>query len=74
MECRSVHVICRYLRPRGLAIRHILPGGEVETQLATEHRLLERAGAFDLPLFQALPEPGSEQVLARAYDGWWQKA
>ena len=40
-------------------------------QPATERRLLQRARTFELPLFQDLMEPGSEQVLARAYDEWW---
>jgi uncharacterized protein (DUF488 family) len=71
LDCHRFHLVCRYLRPLALEIRHILPGGEVETQPATERRLLERAGALELPLFQGL---GSEQALARAYDGWWQKA
>ncbi len=71
LDCHRFHLICRYLRPQGLDIRHILPNGEVEMQAATERRLLERAGALELPLFQDLMEPESEQVLARAYDEWW---
>ena len=71
LECHRFHLICRYVRPLGLDIRHILPNGEVEMQPATERRLLQRARTFELPLFQDLMEPGSEQVLARAYDEWW---
>jgi hypothetical protein len=69
--CHRFHLICRHLRLLGLDIRYILPSGEVEMQPATERRLLQRARTFELPLFQDLMEPGSEQVLARAYDEWW---
>jgi uncharacterized protein (DUF488 family) len=74
LDCHRFHLVCRYLRPFELDIRHILPGGEVETQSMTERRLLEGAGALELPLFQGLPQPGSEQALARAYDEWWHKS
>jgi uncharacterized protein (DUF488 family) len=73
LDCHRFHLVCRYLRPLALEIRHILPGGELEAQPGTERRLLERPGARELPLFQDLPEPGSEQDLARAYDAWWHK-
>ena len=42
-------------------------------QPATERRLLQRARTSELHLFQDLMEPGSEQVLASAYDEWWYK-
>ena len=72
LDCHRFHLVCRYVRPLGLDIRHILPSGELETQPATERRLLERAAKAELPLFQDLTEPGSEQALARAYDAWRQ--
>ena len=71
LDCHRFHLVCRYLRALRLDIRHILPGGEVELQPATERRLLERAGPPELPLFEGLAEPTSEQALARACDGWW---
>jgi uncharacterized protein (DUF488 family) len=72
LDCHRFHLVCRHLRPLGLEIQHILPGGEVEMQAATERRLLERAGALDLPLFQDLPDDRNEPVLSRVYDKWWQ--
>jgi uncharacterized protein (DUF488 family) len=71
LDCHRFHLVCRYLRPLRLDIRHILPDGEVEMQPVAERRLLERAGPPDLPLFADLADPPSEQALARAYDGWW---
>jgi uncharacterized protein (DUF488 family) len=71
LDCHRFHLVCRYLRPLGLDIRHILPSAEVEAQQATERRLLDRAGTPELPLLQDLAEPGSEQALAQAYDSWW---
>jgi uncharacterized protein (DUF488 family) len=73
LDCHRFHLVCRYLRPLALEIRHILQGGEVEGQPVTEHRLIARAGALELPLFQDLPQAGSEQVLRRAYDEWWRE-
>jgi uncharacterized protein (DUF488 family) len=60
LDCHRFHLICRYVRPLGLDIRHILLNGEVERQQATELRLLQRARTFELSLFQDLMEPGSE--------------
>ncbi|HSA81677.1 MAG TPA: DUF488 domain-containing protein, partial [Geminicoccaceae bacterium] len=68
LDCHRLHLICRYVKPRAGRIEHILPNGEVEPQAATERRLLERAGAAELPLF------GDSDALAHAYDRWWQKA
>jgi len=68
LDCHRFHLICRYLGPLGPDIRHILPGGTIEPQEATEQRLLERAEASTLPLFE------SDGALERAYDLWWQKA
>jgi uncharacterized protein (DUF488 family) len=74
LDCHRLHLICRYLRPMALDIRHILPDGHVEEQQATERRLLERAGRAELPLFEATVAAADEQALARAYDTWWQRA
>jgi uncharacterized protein (DUF488 family) len=74
LDCHRLHLICRYLRPMALDIRHILPDGEVEAQPATERRLLERAGLAEMPLFQNAAEAENEQALARAYDAWWRRA
>lgn len=68
LDCHRLHLICRYVRPRVCAIHHVLPGGESEPQAVTERRLLERAGAVTLPLFEC------DDALERAYDQWWQKA
>jgi hypothetical protein len=73
LDCHRLHLICRYLAPLQLDIRHILPGGEAETQAMTERRLLERAAAADLPLFR--DDGGDDRVaLERAYDAWWRRA
>jgi Protein of unknown function, DUF488 len=74
LDCHRLHLICRYLRPMALDIRHILPDGKVEEQQATERRLLERAGKAEMPLFHAAEGAENEEALARAYDTWWQKA
>lgn len=68
LDCHRLHLICRYVRPLGPDIRHVLPEGEIEPQDATERRLLERVEASALPLFE------SDGALERAYDAWWQKA
>lgn len=74
LDCHRLHLICRYLRPMALDIRHILPDGKVEVQAATERRLLERAGRTEMPLFQSTEEAENEEALARAYDAWWRRA
>lgn len=71
LDCHRFHLVCRYLRPLGLDVRHILRGGEVELQPATERRLLDRAAPPELPLFEGMADPANEQALARAYDRWW---
>ena len=71
LDCHRCHLACRYLRPLDLDLRHILPRGEVEMQPATERRLLGRARTPELPLFEDIVEPASEQALAHAYDEWW---
>jgi Protein of unknown function, DUF488 len=61
LDCHRLHLICRYLRPIDLDVRHIPPDGEVEMQQATEHRLLARTAKRQL----------SQAALERAYDDWW---
>jgi uncharacterized protein (DUF488 family) len=73
LECHRLHLICRYLGPMALDIRHILPGGELESQAAAEERLVERAGAPGLPLFRDGAQPPSPEALERAYDAWWRR-
>jgi uncharacterized protein (DUF488 family) len=68
LDCHRLHLICRYAKPMVGAIHHILPDGSAEAQAATEQRLLERAGAAELPLF------GSDDALERVYDRWWREA
>jgi uncharacterized protein (DUF488 family) len=51
LECHRLHLICRYLEPMDLAMRHILPDGELEAQTATKRRLLERVESRQLGLF-----------------------
>jgi uncharacterized protein (DUF488 family) len=53
LDCHRLHLICRYLEPLALDIRHILPDGELEAQTATKRRLLERLGARQLGLFDS---------------------
>jgi uncharacterized protein (DUF488 family) len=74
LDCHRLHLICRYLRPFALDLRHILANGEVELQQATERRLLERTVKTTLPLFEHAAEAANEGALARAYDAWWQRA
>jgi hypothetical protein len=68
LDCHRLHLICRYLEPMVLDIRHILPNGEVEAQTATERRLLERSDKRQLGLFDG----PAREALERAYDSWWQ--
>jgi len=68
LDCHRLHLICRYLAPGRAAVDHILPDAGIESQAATERRLLERSGASALPLF------ASHDLLEQAYDAWWQKA
>jgi uncharacterized protein (DUF488 family) len=67
LDCHRLHLICRYLRPQGLDIRHILPDGQGEPQQASERRLLERVEARQLGLF----DHPDREALERAYDSWW---
>lgn len=65
LDCHRLHLICRYLAPKQLDIRHILPDGAIEPQRATERRLLARA---DAPLLAPAEDP---HALQREYDRWW---
>jgi uncharacterized protein (DUF488 family) len=67
LDCHRFHLICRYLRPIDLDVRHILPHGDAEAQQATERRLLERTAKGQLGLF----DDPDQAVLERAYDDWW---
>jgi uncharacterized protein (DUF488 family) len=67
LECHRLHLICRYLAPQGLDIRHILPDGRVEPQAETERRLLTRAA----PLLARADPAVSPDVMQREYDRWW---
>jgi uncharacterized protein (DUF488 family) len=68
IECHRLHLICRYLAPQRLDIRHILPDGAIEPQDETERRLLAQA---DTPLLATADEP---DALQREYDRWWQQS
>jgi hypothetical protein len=68
LECHRLHLICRYLAPRQVDIRHILPDGRVEPQRETERRLL--AGT-DTPLLAAAED---SDALQREYDRWWHQS
>jgi uncharacterized protein (DUF488 family) len=68
LDCHRLHLICRYLAPRNLDIRHILPDGRIEPQRETERRLLART---DTPLFAPAEDA---QALQREYDRWWQQS
>jgi hypothetical protein len=71
LDCYRLHLVCRHLRPLGGEFRHILPDGHIEPQAEVERRLLERAGAAPLPLFEGAPD---DTALARAYDAvWWDR-
>jgi uncharacterized protein (DUF488 family) len=67
LDCHRLRLICRYLRPIDLDVRHILPNGDAEVQQATERRLLERTAKRQLGLF----DDPDQAALERAYDDWW---
>jgi len=72
IECHRLHLICRYLAPERLDIRHILPDGAIEPQNATERRLLART---DAPLLAPAADPTAEpDALQREYDRWWHQS
>jgi uncharacterized protein (DUF488 family) len=70
LDCHRLHLICRYLAPQGLDIRHILPDGRVEPQAETERRLLARAAPL-LAHGDPVAEPGA---LQREHDRWWDRS
>jgi uncharacterized protein (DUF488 family) len=57
LGCHRFHLVCRYLRPLGFEIRHILPGGEVETQPTTERRLSSARARSNCPCFRTCWTP-----------------
>ena len=67
LECHRLHLICRYLAPQRLDIRHILPDGGIEPQGETERRLL---GARRCTA--RLVDGRKAAALQREYDRWWQ--
>ncbi len=69
IDCHRLHLICRYLAPLDLDIRHILPDGAIEPQAATEQRLLART---DVPLLAGADAAGD--ALQREYDRWWDQS
>ena len=71
LDCHRLHLICRYVRDQAGPIGHILPDGRLEAQEATERRLLEQAGAHELPLFETA-ERADAAALEQAFDRWWQ--
>jgi uncharacterized protein (DUF488 family) len=68
LDCHRLHLICRYLAPEGLDIRHILPDGKIEPQAETERRLLARA---DVPLLAPADPSVEPEALQREYERWW---
>jgi uncharacterized protein (DUF488 family) len=67
LDCHRLHLICRYAKAMVGPIRHILPDGKVEDQIATERRLLEGVQVRQLGLF----DQSDEAALAGAYDALW---
>jgi hypothetical protein len=65
MDCHRAIVICRALRPRGVAMRHILAGGGREEHEELERRLVKSLG-LGPTLFE--PDVTMETLIERAYD------
>lgn len=65
MTCHRAIVICRALRQRGVAMRHILPGGGTEEHAELERRLVKGLG-LGPTLFE--PDVTMEVLIQRAYD------
>jgi uncharacterized protein (DUF488 family) len=68
LDCHRLHLICRYLAPESLDIRHILRDGAIEPQAETERRLLARA---DVPLLAPADPSVEPEALQREYERWW---
>jgi uncharacterized protein (DUF488 family) len=66
LDCHRTLLVARHLKTPGLAIRHILADGTLETHEATERRLAERMGTAPPPLLATDPEAWREAI-ERAY-------
>jgi uncharacterized protein (DUF488 family) len=73
LDCHRLHLVCRHIKPMAGPVRHIMPDGAIEEQAATERRLLERAGAATMPLFEEGGRATEEELLERAYDVCWSR-
>jgi GNAT superfamily N-acetyltransferase len=65
LDCHRTILVCRHLRNRGIAIRHILADGQAEDHAAAERRLL-RLTKEERTLFE--PDVSEEELLRRAYE------
>jgi uncharacterized protein (DUF488 family) len=63
ITCHRTVLVCRHLRQDGLAIRHILSNGAIETQRQAEARMMEELDLAGGSLFES-----PEQLIERAYD------
>jgi uncharacterized protein (DUF488 family) len=63
LDCHRTILVCRNLRSDGIAIRHILDDGSLETQESVESRLLAAAKLPPGDLFDT-----KETLLEQAYD------
>jgi uncharacterized protein (DUF488 family) len=68
MTCHRCLLVSRALAERGLAVKHILPGGDLLGHDAVEDKLLERAGRGGDDLFGT-----RDDRLASAYREWARK-
>ena len=64
LDCHRTILVCRHLRRRGAAIKHILADGRVEDHEETERRLIKLAGP-EASLFDA--GPMASERLEKAY-------
>ena len=65
LDCHRFHLIGRYLGGQGVAFRHILPDGRVETQPQVEARMLERLAPRAPSLFDEPPGDAMEDAWRR---------
>jgi uncharacterized protein (DUF488 family) len=63
VTCHRAILVCRHLRPLGVAISHILDDGRVETHAQMEERLLKITGVEGEDLFS-----GRSEAIELAYD------